>query len=64
MKENQYNAVCNRTEHKEDHVRLRNTRTGAIGFSFGCTQEGGTIQVRLENGELDSWESGECEELS
>jgi hypothetical protein len=64
MKATQYNAVCNRTEHKEDHVKLRNTRTGAIGYSFSCTQAGETVQVRLENGELDSWETGDCEEIA
>ena len=62
MKERQYGSVCNRTEHKEERVRLRNTRTGQVGFTFGCTMEGETIQVRLESGELDSWERGECEE--
>jgi len=63
MKESQYSNVCNRTEHKGERVRLRNTRTGAIGLTFGCTMEGVTIQVELENGELDSWPSDECEEI-
>ena len=62
MRENQYSNVCNRTEHKEEPVKLRNTRTGQIGFSFGCTMEGETVQIRLENGELDSWVKDECEE--
>ena len=62
MKENQFSSVCNRTEHKEERVRLRNSRTGQIAFSFGCTTEGATIQVQLESGELDSWPRDECEE--
>jgi hypothetical protein len=62
MKETQYGSVCNRTEHKEEQVKLRNLRTGQVGYSFGCTMEGETVQIRLENGELDSWAKDECEE--
>jgi hypothetical protein len=62
MKESEYNSVCNRTERKDERVRLRNVKTGQIGLSFGCTMEGETVQVELENGELDSWSPGDCEE--
>ncbi|AAR33412.2 hypothetical protein KIP69_00470 [Geobacter sulfurreducens] len=62
MKEQDRTAVCNRTEHKEENVRVRNVKTGEIGFTFGCTEEGGTIQVRLTNGQLDSWVAADCEE--
>jgi hypothetical protein len=62
MKESQYNGVCERTERKEERVRLRNVKTGQIGLTFGCTMEGKTIQVELENGELDSWSPEDCEE--
>ena len=47
---------------KDERVRLRNVKTGQIGLTFGCTIEGETIQVELENGELDSWSPQECEE--
>ena len=62
MKENQYRSVCYRTEQREDEVQLVNLRTGAKGVTFGCTFAGETVQVRLENGELDSWERAECSE--
>ncbi len=58
-----YDKVCYRTEQREDQVRLRNVKTGAIGYSFGCTYEGTTVQVKLESGELDSWSKDECEEI-
>lgn len=62
MKEPGFVDVCQRTERKDERVRLRNTRTGQIGLTFGCTMEGETIQVELENGEMDSWPPEECEE--
>lgn len=62
MKETGFVDVCQRTERKDERVRLRNTRTGQLGLTFGCTMEGETIQVELENGELDSWAKGDCEE--
>jgi hypothetical protein len=62
MKESGYVDVCQRTERKDERVRLRNTRTGQFGLTFGCTMEGETIQVELESGELDSWAKGDCEE--
>lgn len=62
MRGNDYNWVCYRTEQREDQVKLRNTLTGTIGYSFGCTESGRTVQVRLGNGELDSWGREECVE--
>ncbi|BDV41182.1 hypothetical protein GURASL_01050 [Geotalea uraniireducens] len=64
MKERERVGVCERTEHKEERVRIRNRLTGEIGYSFGCTEEGGTIQVELEDGQLDSWVATDCEELT
>ena len=64
MKESQHVYVCERTEHKEERVQLKNLKTGDIGLSFGCTTEGGTIQVELPDGSLDSWVSEECEEVA
>lgn len=63
MKESQHVDVCARTERKDERVRLRNVKTGEIGLTFGCTVEGQTIQVELENGEFDSWEPADCEEV-
>lgn len=63
MKESQHESVCQRTDRKEEKVRLKNLRTGEMGWSVGCTTEGGTIQVALDNGELDSWDPKECEEV-
>ena len=63
MKESQYIDVCERTERKDERVRLRNIKTGAVGLTFGCTTGGETVQVELENGELDSWSPDEVEEL-
>lgn len=61
MKDSGYSDVCNRTERKDERVRLLNLKTGQIGLTFGCTIEGQTIQVELENGELDSWAPQDCE---
>ena len=63
MRGSQYDKVCYWTEQREEHVPLRNLRTGEIGYAFGCTYEGNTIQVKLENGELDSWDKEECTEV-
>lgn len=57
------NDVCQRTEHKDERVKLRNIRTGEIGLTFSCTPSGETIQVELESGALDSWSPEECEEI-
>jgi len=59
-----YDRVCYRTEQREDNVLLLNMKNGLLGYSFGCTQAGETIQVRLMNGELDSWSRDECVESS
>ncbi len=64
MKTNEYDRVCYRTEQRDENVLIRNQATGKIGFSFGCTYAGETVQVRLPNGELDSWSRNECEEES
>lgn len=64
MKTSQYDSVCYRTEQREDPVRLKNIRTGAKALSFGCTYAGETVQVRLDNGELDSWERRDCIETT
>jgi len=62
MKESGFVDVCERTERKDERVKLRNIRTGQVGLTFGCTMEGETIQVELDNGEMDSWAPEECEE--
>ena len=63
MRVQNYQQVCYRTEQRDEGVVLTNIKTGEKGISFGCTMEGETIQVRLENGELDSWERRECSEM-
>jgi hypothetical protein len=63
MKGTDYDKVCYWTEQREEHMLLKNLRTGEVGYSFGCTQAGTTVQVRLENGELDSWMKDECVEI-
>jgi len=62
MRSSQYDKVCYLTEQRDDPVYLVNLRTGMKGTSFGCTREGETVQVQLDNGELDSWERVECAE--
>jgi hypothetical protein len=57
-----FDRVCYRTEQREDKVLLLNMKNGQLGYSFGCTQAGETIQVKLMNGELDSWSRDECVE--
>jgi hypothetical protein len=64
MKGSQYDKVCYWTEQRDENLPLRNQRTGEVGFTFGCTKEGATVQVKLENGELDSWRKEDCVELS
>lgn len=59
----QYEKVCYRTEQREEQVSLRNLKSGEIGYSFGCTYDGSTVQVRLANGELDSWSKDDCVEM-
>jgi len=60
MRTSEYDRVCYRTQQREESVRLRNVKTGAVGYTFGCTTSGTTVQVRLSNGELDSWGREEC----
>lgn len=64
MKTAQYEKVCYWTEQRDEPVVLRNLKTGAIGVSFGCTKAGETVQVRLVDGEMDSWERAECSETA
>jgi len=64
MRTQHYQQVCYRTEQRDEGVLLKNIKTGEKGISFGCTLEGETVQVRLENGELDSWERRECSEMT
>ncbi|MBW4054410.1 MAG: hypothetical protein HIU83_03205 [Proteobacteria bacterium] len=63
MDTNKYDKVCYRTEQREENVALRNLKTGEIGYTFGCTNEGETVQVKLANGELDTWSRDECAEV-
>jgi hypothetical protein len=60
MKQSEYDRVCYRTEQHEETVKLRNLKTGKIGYTFGCTYSGNTVQVKLTNGEYDSWSRDEC----
>jgi hypothetical protein len=62
MNTTSYDRVCYRTEQREENVPLRNVKNGLLGYSFGCTQAGETVQVKLANGELDSWSRDECAE--
>lgn len=64
MKESEHVSVCQRTERKEERVKLRNMKTGEVGMTFGCTEAGETIQVQLESGQLDSWDPADCEEVA
>ena len=64
MKTSEYSRVCYWTEQRDEQVRLVNMRTGIEGVSFGCSIAGETVQVRLDNGELDSWERAECSETT
>jgi hypothetical protein len=59
----EYDKVCYWTEQREEHVAVKNLRSGEVGHTFGCTYEGETVQVRLQNGELDSWRRDECVEV-
>lgn len=63
MNSGKYEKVCYRTEQREENVLLRNLKNGRTGYSFGCTVAGETLQVRLTDGSLDSWQREECTEL-
>jgi len=64
MNTGNYDKVCYRTEQREENVPLRNLKNGSTGYSFGCTVAGETLQVRLADGSLDSWQREECTEVS
>ncbi|MBU5635575.1 hypothetical protein KOM00_02400 [Geomonas sp. Red69] len=59
-----HSEICDTTERKEQRVRVKNTKTGEIGLSYGCTIEGDTVQVELPDGSLDSWPEDDCEMIS
>lgn len=63
MREREHISVCERTEHDGEEVTLKNLTTGDLAKTCGCTRDGGTIQVRLSDGSLDSWNPEECEEI-
>jgi hypothetical protein len=63
MNSGKYEKVCYRTEQREENVLLRNLKNGRTGYSFGCTAAGETLQVRLSDGSLDSWQREECTEI-
>jgi len=62
MNSGRYEKVCYWTEQRDEKVLLRNLNNGLTGYSFGCTSEGETLQVRLADGSLDSWSREECTE--
>ncbi len=62
MKAEKFSEVCYRTEQREEEVRLCNVKNGERGVSFGCTVAGETIQVKLDSGQLDSWNRNDCVE--
>ncbi len=64
MTAQKYEHVCYKTEQRDEHVLMCRVRDGQLGYSWGCTMEGATIQVKLLDGELDSWERSECIEVS
>jgi len=64
MRANEYNRVCYWTEQRDESIAVRNIYTGNVGYTFGCTYAGETVQVRLPNGELDSWSRDECNEVT
>lgn len=64
MEKTQYEKVCYATEQREESVPLKNRKTGEIGFTYSCTFSGTTVQVRLQNGELDSWDQADCIPMS
>jgi hypothetical protein len=60
----EYSEICDRTQRRDERLRLRNKTTGETGLSYGCTLEGDTVQVELEDGSLDSWIEDDCEIIS
>jgi len=63
MNSGRYEKVCYRTVQRDENVLLRNLKNGRTGYSFGCTTAGETVQVRLSDGSLDSWQREECTEI-
>jgi len=63
MNSGKYEKVCYRTEQREENVLLRNLKNGRTGYSFGCTTAGETLQVKLSDGSLDSWQREDCTEI-
>lgn len=63
MKRSEYERVCYMTEQRDERVPLRNLKSGKLGYPFGCTTAGETVQVRLTDGTLDSWSRVDCSEL-
>lgn len=61
MTANNFAQVCYRTEQREEEVPILNVNNQELGFSFGCTQAGETLLIRLKDGELDSWSRDDCE---
>lgn len=64
MNTGKYENVCYRTEQREENVLLCNLRNGSTGYTFGCTSAGETLQVKMPDGSLDSWQREECTEVS
>jgi len=64
MNTGKYEKVCYWTEQRDEKVLLRNLKSGLTGYTFGCTSEGETLQVRLPDGSLDSWNREECTEAN
>jgi len=63
MNSGKYEKVCYWTEQREESVLLRNLKNGQTGYTFGCTVAGETLQVRLADGSLDSWQRDDCTEI-
>jgi hypothetical protein len=62
MTASKFDRVCYWTEQRDESVLLLNLKSGLLGYSFGCTQSGETVQVKLMDGGLDSWGRDECVE--
>jgi hypothetical protein len=56
-----HSEICETTERRGERVKVKNRNSGEIGLSFGCTIEGDTVQVELQDGSLDSWQEDDCE---
>ena len=63
MRREEYGNVCFRTVQQYEQVPLMNNRTGKVGYTYGCTYTGETVEVRLENGDIDTWGRDECSEV-